>query len=134
MPEASIGARRYPTKAAREEAVRDVLRRYDPGDDVSQEEDDLLLRDPLDMHPKAADKIGPGVAHFRIVKTPRGNHRGPQGVHINGDGAAFSYELCDIRSPRVVRGMNPRPCPSALCPWTAPRTRGDGLTARVGRR
>ncbi|MET8677082.1 DUF3223 domain-containing protein [Streptomyces sp. NPDC004647] len=108
MPEAVIGTRRYPTKAAREEAVRDILRRYNAGAVVDQEEDDLLLRDLLDMHPKAAEKVGPGVAHFRVIKTPRGNHKGPEAVHINGDRVAFSYKDC-LKPPthpqRVVRAM-----------------------------
>ncbi|MFB6947358.1 hypothetical protein ACFWGL_41160 [Streptomyces sp. NPDC060286] len=27
------------------------------------------------MHPKAAERVGPGVAHFRVTRTPRGNHK-----------------------------------------------------------
>lgn len=108
MPEAMIGSRRYPTKAAREDAVRAILGRYDAGAVVSQEDDDLLLRDLVAMHPKAAEKIGPGIAHFRVIKTPRGNHKGPEAVHTNGDKVAFSYKDC-LRPPthlqRVVAAM-----------------------------
>ncbi|WP_245880821.1 DUF3223 domain-containing protein [Streptomyces zhaozhouensis] len=94
MPEYMIGTRRYPTKKAREEAVRDILRRYRAHTVVENEEDDLLLRDLLNMHPDAEEKIGPGVDYFRVIKTPRGNHNGPEAVHINGHREPFSYMKC----------------------------------------
>ncbi|WP_319020259.1 DUF3223 domain-containing protein [Streptomyces peucetius] len=112
MPEAAIGERRYPTKAAREEAVRDILCRHSVGAVVDQEEDDLLLRDLLDMHPKAAEKVGPGVAHFRVSRTPRGNHKGPEAVHVNEDPTADRLLLLPptsrVPEPHAVGARGPR--------------------------
>ncbi|MFI9019159.1 DUF3223 domain-containing protein [Streptomyces griseus] len=94
MPEVWIGPRRYATKKARQEAVQAVLGRYGLGQDVDQEDDDLLLRDLLDMHPDAAEKVGPGVDRFRIIPTPRGHHKGPEAVLVDGNKVAFSYQKC----------------------------------------
>ncbi|MFF1350490.1 DUF3223 domain-containing protein [Streptomyces sp. NPDC058322] len=94
MPEVWIGLRRYTTKKARQEAVQAILGRYGLGQVVDQEDDDLLLRDLLDMHPDAADKVGPGGDRFRIIPTPRGHHKGPEAVLVDGSKVAFSYQKC----------------------------------------
>lgn len=94
VPEVWIGSRRYATKKARQQAVQAILGRYGFGQVVDQEDDDLLLRDLLDMHPDAADKVGPGVDRFRIIPTPRGHHKGPEAVLVDGTKVAFSYQKC----------------------------------------
>ncbi|MGW2184144.1 DCL family protein [Streptomyces sp. NPDC001732] len=94
MPKVWIGPRSYATKKARQEAVQAILGRYGLGKVVDQEDDDLLLRDLLDMHPDAADKVGPGVKHFRVIATPRGHHKGPEVVLVDGSKVAFSYQKC----------------------------------------
>ncbi|MCX5078709.1 DCL family protein [Streptomyces sp. NBC_00513] len=94
VPEVWIGSRRYATKKARQEAVQAILSRYSLGQVVDQEDDDLLLRDLLDMHPDAANKVGPGVDRFRIIPTPRGHHKGPEAVLVDGTKVAFSYQKC----------------------------------------
>ncbi|WP_239590529.1 DCL family protein [Streptomyces aureoverticillatus] len=94
VPEVWIGSRRYASKKARQEAVQAILGRYGLGQDVDQEDDDLLLRDLLDMHPDAADKVGPGVDRFRVIATPRGHHKGPEAVLVDGSKVAFSYMKC----------------------------------------
>ncbi|MEW1912326.1 DUF3223 domain-containing protein [Kitasatospora sp. NPDC085895] len=71
--------------------MSDLLNRYDFNAVVDQEEDALLLRDLLDMHPKAVEKIGPGVDHFRVIMTPRGGYKGPEAVHTDGRHVPFSY-------------------------------------------
>lgn len=108
MPEVWIGKRRYATKKARQEAVQEILGRYRRGQLVDQEEDDLLLRDLLNMHPDAAEKVGPGVDQFRIIATPRGNHKGPQAVLVDGRKVAFSYQKCldaPTHKQRVLAAM-----------------------------
>ncbi|WP_189602081.1 DUF3223 domain-containing protein [Streptomyces lateritius] len=40
------------------------------------------------MPPDAAEKVGPGVDHVRVIATPRGN----QAVLVNGGRVAFSYQ------------------------------------------
>ncbi|MFG1880163.1 DCL family protein [Sphaerisporangium sp. NPDC049003] len=94
MPVFWIGVRRYPTKGAAEEAIRGVLSRYEVGDVVNQEADDLLLRDLLDMHPEADAKIGSGVDCFRVMRTPRGNYKGFLVVRTDGSSIDFSYQSC----------------------------------------
>ncbi|GGV51113.1 hypothetical protein GCM10010245_80400 [Streptomyces spectabilis] len=94
MPEVWIGPRRYASKKARQEAVQAILARYGLGQIVDQQEDHLLLRDLLDMHPDAAEKVGPGVDHFRVIATPRGHHKGPEAVLVDGTKVAFSYMKC----------------------------------------
>ena len=108
MPKAMIGTRSYPTLKARREAVQAVLGRYDIREVVSGEEDVLLLHDLIAMHPKAAEKIGPGVAHFRVIRAAKGSAKGPEAVHINGDRVAFSYKDClepPTHPQRVVDAM-----------------------------
>ncbi|WP_073923971.1 DCL family protein [Streptomyces sp. CB03911] len=108
MGEQFIGDRSYPSDAARKRAVRALLARYEVNQVVDQEDDDLLLRDLLDRHPKAAEKIGPGVDHFRVVRTPRGPHKGPEVVRSDGTRIDFSYQKC-LDSPshrrRVLDSM-----------------------------
>ncbi|MFZ3491789.1 DUF3223 domain-containing protein [Streptomyces sp. 5.8] len=108
MAEVWIGPRRYATKKARQGAVQDILARYGHGQVVDQEDDDLLLRDLLNMHPDATEKVGPGVDYFRVIATPRGNHKGPEAVLVNGDKVAFSYQKC-LEAPthrqRVLAAM-----------------------------
>ncbi|MEV5989350.1 DUF3223 domain-containing protein [Streptomyces sp. NPDC052051] len=94
VPEVWIGSRRYATKKARQEAVQAILGRYGLGQVVDQEDDDLLLRDLLDMHPDAAEKVGPGVDRFRVIATPRGHHKGPEAILVDGSKVAFSYQKC----------------------------------------
>lgn len=67
VPEVWISSRRYATKKVHQEAVQVILDRYGLGQVVDQEGDDLLL----DMHPDAADKVGPGsTASARCRKRP----------------------------------------------------------------
>ncbi|MEU6718331.1 DCL family protein [Nonomuraea sp. NPDC046802] len=93
-----IGTQRYPTKSAAQEAIRDILRRYEAGDVVGQEADDRLLCDLLGMHPEAEAKTGSGVDYFRVVKTPRGNYKGFVVVRTDGTPIDFSYNNC-LRPP-----------------------------------
>ncbi len=108
MPVAMIGERTYHTKEARRKAVSTLLDRYDFNAVVDREEDDLLLRDLVAMHPKAAEKIGPGVDHFRVIMTPRGGYKGPEAVHTDGRHVPFSYKDClapPTHEQRVVAAM-----------------------------
>ncbi|WP_245910482.1 DCL family protein [Nocardia amikacinitolerans] len=103
-----IGPRRFATKKASQEAVQAVLGRYQRGQVVDQADDDMFLRDLLDMHPDAGEKVGPGVDHFRIIATPRGNHKGPQAVLVDGRKVPFSYQKCldaPTHQQRVLAAM-----------------------------
>ncbi|MCQ6557017.1 DCL family protein [Streptomyces sp. C10-9-1] len=94
MAEFWIGQRWYRTKGAAQEAVREVLYRYDVGSTVDQEDDHLLLLDLLDMHPEADDKIGSGVEAFAIAPPQRGPHPGFEVIRTDGSRIDFSYLTC----------------------------------------
>ncbi|KQV13471.1 MULTISPECIES: DUF3223 domain-containing protein [unclassified Kitasatospora] len=94
MPAYWLGEREFRTKGDAEREVSDLLKRYDFNVVVTREEDDQLLRDALDKHPKVGEKVGPGIEYFRIIRTPLGNHKGPLAVWVNGDSAPFSYKDC----------------------------------------
>lgn len=89
-----IGDRKYPSRGARREAVREVLYRIPIGSTVENDDDDALLRDLLDMHPEAEQKIGPGVASFRIGRAKRGKSPGFEVVRTDGTVLDFSYQAC----------------------------------------
>ncbi|MFC8454022.1 DUF3223 domain-containing protein [Kitasatospora sp. NPDC057223] len=93
-----IGARRFRSRGAAEEAMRALLARYSFNAVVDREEDDRLLRDLLDLHPDAEEKVGAGVDFFRIVRTPRGNHKGLSAVQVDGTATDFSYKA-SLRTP-----------------------------------
>lgn len=45
--------------------LKSMLGRYELGDRVSAD-DSIILRAALEHHPKAAEKIGSGIAHFSV--------------------------------------------------------------------
>jgi hypothetical protein len=95
-----IGHRKYRTKGAAADAVREVLYRYRVGETVDQEEDHLLLLDLLDMHHEAGDKIGPGVEAFVIAPPLRGPYPGFEVLRVDGTRIDFSYKTC-MKPPTV---------------------------------
>ncbi|MDX2526210.1 DCL family protein [Streptomyces europaeiscabiei] len=101
MAEFWIGQRRYRTKGAAQEAVQEVLYRYNVGSIVDQEDDHQLLLDLLDMHPNADDKIGSGVEAFAIAAPQRGPYPGFEVIRTDGSRIDFSYREC--LKPRTYR-------------------------------
>ena len=92
-----IGNRRYPTKTAAGDAVRAVLHAHPRGTELAGEEYDLV-RDLLDLHPEAQDKIGVGVAGIRIGTPQNGPHPCFEIVRTNGSTIDFSYLTC-LKAP-----------------------------------
>uniref|UniRef100_UPI002F908769 DCL family protein n=1 Tax=Streptomyces virginiae TaxID=1961 RepID=UPI002F908769 len=101
MPQFSIGHRDYPTKKDARETIRAILHGYPVGSTVDNEEHHLLLLDLLDMHPRAEDKIGPGVEAFAIAPPQRGPHPGFRVIRTDGTPIDFSYLEC--LQPRTYR-------------------------------
>lgn len=87
-----IGAREYKTKKAAQEAIREVLYRYSPGETVSRPEDQEFLADLILNHPDPASKIGVGIARFE-VRDNWGTH-GFWVIRTDGSETDFSFVKC----------------------------------------
>ncbi|MFB8038991.1 DCL family protein [Streptomyces sp. NPDC056004] len=94
MPEFRIGHRLYRTKGAAGDAVREVRDRYPVGSEVDQLEDQKLLRDLIDLHEHADEKIGCGIDAFVIDQPLRGRHSGFKIIRTDGTEIDFSYLAC----------------------------------------
>ncbi|WP_407549089.1 DCL family protein [Streptomyces sp. Pv4-95] len=94
VPGFLIGQRRYPTKKAAREAVIAVRDRYSVGQTVDRLEDQELLRDLLDLHAEADEKIGCGIEAFVIDKPLQGKHSGFRIVRTDGSDEDFSFHAC----------------------------------------
>jgi hypothetical protein len=89
-----IGDRRFPTKGAAGDAVREILHGYPIGSIVDRPEDHLLLLDLLSLHHQAEDKIGSGVDFFAIAPPQRGPHPHFEVIRTDGSRIDFSYRTC----------------------------------------
>lgn len=94
MPKFSIGHRTYRTKGEAGDAVRAIRDRYDVGATVDQLDDQKLLRDLIDLHKEASEKIGCGIHSFVIDRPLRGQHSGFKIVRTDGSEIDFSYLSC----------------------------------------
>lgn len=67
MPAKSIsfGTLHFSKKGDAEDFLNSILKKYDVGDKVS-EEDSQVLRHALALHSKAAEKIGAGISSFSV--------------------------------------------------------------------
>lgn len=61
-----LATREFRTKGAARAYFSVMLRRYKPGDRVS-DEDAKDLASLLQRHPHAGEKIGPGIDHFEVM-------------------------------------------------------------------
>ncbi|MFF2013570.1 DCL family protein [Streptomyces sp. NPDC058195] len=94
MPAFRIGHRQYRTKGAAGDAIREIRDRYPVGSAVDQVEDHKLLRDLIDLHEHAAEKIGCGIEAFVIDRPLRGRHSGFRIIRTDGTEIDFSYLAC----------------------------------------
>lgn len=93
MPAFWIGQRKYQRKGEAEETVRKLLHGHKVGYELEGEEFDLI-RDLLDMHHEAADKIGSGVKGIRIAPPLIGKWNGFEVIRTDGTSIDFSYKTC----------------------------------------
>lgn len=61
-----LSTRAFATKREAKAYFSAMLKRYKPGDRVS-DEDAKDLASLLKRHPRAAEKIGPGIDHFEVM-------------------------------------------------------------------
>ena len=99
MAEFWIGDRQFPTKTAAGDAIRAVLHGHRVGTELADEEYQLI-RNLLDMHPEAQDKIGAGVAGIRIGAPRKGPHPCFEIIHTDCDPIDFSYKTC-LKAPSI---------------------------------
>ncbi|GAA2842934.1 hypothetical protein GCM10010441_78560 [Kitasatospora paracochleata] len=100
MPVFRIGPRQYRTKGEAEKAVQAVLHGHPVGTVLSGDDFDLV-RDLLDMHHEAADKIGVGVADIRIAPPLIGRYPGFEVIRVDGTTIDFSYKTC-LKAPSLA--------------------------------
>ncbi|WP_314452258.1 DCL family protein [uncultured Microbacterium sp.] len=82
---------------------------YAPYDRITDPRHDLMLRELLDLHPDAKEKIGDGVEHFFVGRTSDGDKFNVRpdatGIWIertNGEKVDFSYNTCiDQHTPEL---------------------------------
>ncbi|MFB7676918.1 DCL family protein [Kitasatospora purpeofusca] len=99
MPVFRIGSRQYRTKGEAEKAVQAVLHGHPVGTVLCGEDFDLV-RDLLDMHHEASDKVGAGVADIRIAPPLIGRFPGFEVVRLDGSTIDFSYRTC-LKAPSL---------------------------------
>lgn len=88
----------FETQSAAAAHFQDMLRKYNPGDRVS-EKDGKQLESLLSRHPRANEKIGTGIDHFEVIAAEY-NSQCFCAVRIDGTMERFSYKTCiNITSP-----------------------------------
>ncbi|WP_405673306.1 DCL family protein [Streptomyces sp. NBC_01530] len=99
-----IASEYFSTKAAATARCQDILRAY-PGQPRSGAGQPQEVTDPthvafltalVERHPKADDKIGSGVAGFKVQVNPdgTGNTRCFWVIHHDGTATHFSFKSC----------------------------------------
>lgn len=95
----ALPSRTFPTRKAAKDFCREVHNiKYAPGEVVSNSGEVAVLRDLVALHPRADEKIGPGIAEFFIAYTSQGDREhvrhGQTGIWIrdvDGNVRDFSY-------------------------------------------
>lgn len=99
-----IGNEHFPTKTKAADRCQDILRSY-PGQagsgagqpqDVTDPVHVTFLRALVERHPDASEKIGSGVAGFKVQVNPegKGNTRCFYVIHPDGGSTQFSTKSC----------------------------------------
>ena len=91
----SIGQLTFPTKKAALEMIRSIRDRYSDGVRLSYE-DHIFIRDLVNLHPEAEDKIGLGISHFTVATENKFGGRNRHFVLHRHDGTYtdFSFSHC----------------------------------------
>lgn len=87
-----IGGIDFSTKGDAHRFLQEMLNRYHPGEQVNAI-DEAFLRDAITRHPEAAEKVGVGVAGFKV----RSADYGTQCFWVmrtDGSTDRFSYKAC----------------------------------------
>lgn len=91
----SIGQLTFPSKKAALEKIRSIRDRYSDGVRLSYE-DHIFIRDIVNLHPEAEEKIGLGISHFTVATENKFGGRNRHFVLHRHDGTYtdFSFPHC----------------------------------------
>jgi Protein of unknown function (DUF3223) len=90
-----IGARYFSSKDAAKKFVRSIIKSYSDYEKISDAAHDGFLRDLIQMHPEAVEKIGAGIDYFAIKHDDKtGKTRHFIIYRIDGSLADFSWHCC----------------------------------------
>ena len=96
-----IGSRSFPSRKSAEEYTRTIRDRYRDGERITGD-DDLFLRDLINLHSEKGEKIDIGITHFTVGKDRRwGTTRCFYLVRRDGSDTDFSFDNC-------INGKNPK--------------------------
>ena len=87
---------KFRTRTEAHEFFRAMLRRYEPGDRVS-EADTVFLNELLQRHIDYPTKVGVGISHFEVMPDDYGDQCFGV-VRIDGSSENFSYKRCVTQS------------------------------------
>jgi hypothetical protein len=97
-----LGGVYFSTKAAAMQRAQNIL--HGTPHYVALEGDDtLFVRDMLDLHPCASEKIGVGVSYIDVVPTAY-RQEGFRVVRVDGTSDTFSYRICLKLKPSSPAG------------------------------
>ena len=96
----TIGDQSFPTKKALHEYVLKILWGSDFGATLNGKDQGFILG-LLQRHPRAGQKIGCGIGHFRIGKDHRRNY--PYFIAVRTDGTETDFSLMQCITPRNER-------------------------------
>jgi uncharacterized protein DUF3223 len=90
-----IGSLHFSSKTAAKNFVRSIVESYLDHEKISDFEHDAFLRDLIQLHPDAVEKIGTGIDHFTIKRDDKtGKTRHFLITRIDGSFADFSWHCC----------------------------------------
>ena len=95
-----LSTQTFGTRGEAFEHFRAMLKRYKPGDHVS-DSDCKDLASLLERHPKHEEKIGVGISHFEVQIADYGTQCF-RAVRTNGTRAQFLFHSCI--APETARG------------------------------
>ena len=90
-----IGIHHFSSRAAAKKFVRSIVESYPDHEKISDFEHDAFLRDLIQLHPDAVEKIGAGIDFFTIKRDDKtGKTRHFLITRIDGSPADFSWHSC----------------------------------------
>ncbi len=92
MAKVEIATRSFQTQTEAKKFFQEMLRRYPPGKRVN-DTDALELLALIERHPDFSQKVGVGIDHFEVSKTPQGTNCFYL-VRRDGRGTDFSFYSC----------------------------------------
>ncbi|SEH25739.1 Protein of unknown function [Methylobacterium sp. 275MFSha3.1] len=87
-----LPSRTFPNQLSASDHFKSMLKRYKPGDRVS-DADAAELSGLFQRHPEYDERSGPGVDHFEVQSADYGSQCF-RAVRVDGTWARFSYKKC----------------------------------------